>query len=72
MKREPIQSVIIGSAGYAPDSELLELEFVPTGAVYAYFHVPESIFRAFMGARSKGAFFNKRIRDHFQFQKLTE
>jgi len=32
---------------------------------YDYFGVPESVYNAFLEARSKGTFFNDRIRDRY-------
>jgi len=65
MQREPVQSISIQSAAYEPDSKTLEVEFLQSGAVYAYFDVPPDLFSAFRASRSKGRFFNRRIRNAF-------
>ena len=54
---------------YEPESRELVITFV-TGRVYAYADVPEDVYADFCTARSKGAFFNKRIRDQFRTTEL--
>ena len=39
MLREPVDSSVIASMGYAADRQILEIEF-RTGDVYRYFDVP--------------------------------
>ncbi|RAI39159.1 hypothetical protein CH341_26425 [Rhodoplanes roseus] len=59
-----MDSSAIRSARYDPAARVLEITFV-TGRVYAYLHVPETTYRDFLDAESKGRFFNERIRDAF-------
>ncbi len=47
---------------------ILTVRFLETGT-YDYFDVPEAVFRAFLEAPSKGAFFNARIRDRHRFRR---
>ncbi len=47
---------------------LLTVRFHETGT-YDYFDVPEAVFRAFLEAPSKGAFFNDAIRDRYRFRR---
>jgi 3-hydroxyisobutyrate dehydrogenase/2-hydroxy-3-oxopropionate reductase len=61
--RQAVVSTTVRSIGYRDGT--LEIEFV-SGNVYRYFDVPEGLFREFMGAPSKGTFFNERIRDRFR------
>lgn len=72
MQREPVNSISISSAAYAPDVQTLEVEFLHSGAVYAYFAVPEDLYRAFLASRSKGRFFNRRIRNVYPCVKVRE
>jgi len=64
MKRVPVRSTAIRSAAYDRDSSVLEIEFI-TRLVYQYQRVPRALFRALMAAKSKGRFFNEKIKDHF-------
>jgi hypothetical protein len=42
-----------------------------TGRIYEYFDVPVGIVGCFEDAESKGAFFNRHIRDHYDFREIT-
>lgn len=71
MKRQPIKSSSILTAGYewdgAKESGTLEIEFTST-AVYRYLAVPLEAWRAFLATDSKGGYFVARIRDRFKFE----
>lgn len=69
MRRDKVASSVISSVGYDPIESLLEIEFA-TGVVYHYLEVPDSVYRAFVAASSKGEYFNSIIRDHYD-QKLA-
>ena len=57
---------------YDPESRVLRVTFVPTGKRYAYRQVPHAIYDAFIHAFSKGTFFNRFIRDEFDFELVEE
>jgi hypothetical protein len=67
--REPVASSTIASVGYDEDCEVLEVEFV-SGAVYRYRGVREEVFDLFLAARSKGTYFNWRIRDAYPWEQV--
>ena len=58
MKRVPVDSISIASIGYAPERQVLELEFRESGEIYQYFDVPAEEHTAFLAADSKGAYLN--------------
>ncbi|WP_194411606.1 KTSC domain-containing protein [Microbacterium cremeum] len=62
MRRRHLDSSAIASAGYDPDTALLELEFT-SGEVYRYYAVPRAVYRGLLDADSAGRFFRDRIRD---------
>ena len=64
MKRQPLRSSVLQSAGYDPATAILELEFT-SGDVYRYFAVPPSVFRALVDDDSPGAYFNQNISDRY-------
>jgi hypothetical protein len=66
MKRVPVRSSVIRSAGYDCETATLEVEF-RTGLVYQYRPVPRAKFNALMKAESKGRYFNANIRDHYPY-----
>jgi hypothetical protein len=67
--RVVLDSSVLKQASYASD-ETLDLEF-RTGAVYRYFGVPCAVFENLILAPSKGACFNRNIRDNFCHQRLA-
>jgi hypothetical protein len=42
-----------------------------TGRVYVYAAVPQTVFDAFKAAPSRGVFFNREIRDHYDYREVT-
>jgi phosphoribosylpyrophosphate synthetase len=58
MSREPIDSSVIASMGYAAARRILEIEF-HSGDIYDYFDVPEQEYVAFRSAESKGTYLNQ-------------
>lgn len=62
-------STVIRSFDYHPANRALDVTFV-SGRAYRYADVPEPLAQAFSRARSKGRFFNDRIRDAFRFTRI--
>jgi hypothetical protein len=58
------------SIGYSRDHHILEVEF-RSGGVYRFFMVPEEIYDELLAATSKGAHFNRFIRDRFPCTRLA-
>jgi hypothetical protein len=48
----------------------LQVTFV-TGRRYVYEGVPPEVFEAFKAAFSKGSFFNREIRDRYQYREIV-
>ncbi|UYY58791.1 KTSC domain-containing protein [Sphingomonas sp. S2-65] len=59
-------SSVILSWRYDEAAQRLDIVFV-SGKHYSYHAVPPPIAREMQEARSKGRYFNQRIRDHFKF-----
>ena len=55
--------------GYSIEATL-ELEF-RSGAIYRYFAVPQAVFQELIAAESKGAYFNRHVRNRFRDQRLA-
>jgi KTSC domain len=62
MQRVSVDSSSIASIGYAPEQQVLELEFRQSGEVYQYFDVPAEEYTAFLGADSKGTYVNQQLK----------
>jgi hypothetical protein len=71
MKRLPVESTVLASVAYSQDQSLLEVEFCD-GTLYRFFDVPPACFDQLMASDSKGAYFNRNVRNHFRNQSLTE
>ena len=67
--RTAIASSLLAAMRYSSQATL-DLEF-RSGAVYRYFTVPRAIVDGLGAADSKGAYFNRHIKDRFPFQRLT-
>lgn len=61
MQRTPVESSVIQSVGYDPESSILEIQFF-NEAVYQYSHVPKDIYVALMSAKSHGNYFDAHIK----------
>jgi hypothetical protein len=71
MKRQPLRSSVLRSAGYDAETAVLELEFT-SGDVYRYFAVPPSVFQALLHDDSPGAYFNRQISTRYPTRQLYE
>ena len=58
-------------APVADQPQALDIEFT-TGRVYRYHDVPEELVQEMRRWLSKGAFFNRRVRDHYRHTRLPE
>jgi hypothetical protein len=63
-------STAIRNLFYDPAKRELWLTFV-SGRRYVYTDVPSEVFDAFKTASSRGAFFNREIRDRYTFREVT-
>ena len=70
MQRLPLESSSLASAAYDSVLHRLEVEF-RNGERYLFFRVPLGCYQQFMDSESKGAYFNRYIRNRFAFKHLT-
>ena len=68
-ERTAVDSSLLSSMGYSIEATL-ELEF-RSGAIYRYFAVPQAVFQQLIAAESKGAYFNRHVRNRFRYQRLA-
>jgi hypothetical protein len=68
--RVSLDSTTLAAAAYDDRREKLQLDF-RDGTRYAYSGVTADLYRALLCASSKGLFFNRYIRDHFPYAKLS-
>ena len=62
MQRVSVDPSSIASIGYAPEQQVLKLEFRQSGEVYQYFDVPAEEHAAFLAADSKGTYLNLQLK----------
>ena len=67
--RTAVVSSLLSSMAYSIEATL-DLEF-RSGAIYRYFAVPRAVVQALIAADSKGAYFNRHIRNRFRYQRLA-
>jgi len=64
MERKNIESTMIRSIGFDPESSILEIEFI-SGAIWQYFDFPESEWYEFENTESQGKYFNREILNQY-------
>jgi hypothetical protein len=72
MEMKKVESSNIEAIGW--EDEVLEIKF-KKGGLYRYSGVPELVWKAFVGADSKGKFFHGRIRPKqhdYKYEKVKE
>jgi len=67
---EAVQSRLLARIAYNYQRTILQLEF-HGGMVYQYFQVPHQTYQDLLQADSKGAYFNRRIRNVFRCARLA-
>jgi len=70
-RRWSLESALLASAAYCAHGAVLELEF-RDGACYRFFGVPAACFQQLLASDSKGAYFNRFIRNHFPYQRIGD
>ena len=64
------ESATMAAIAYDNDCEQLRLEF-RNDAAYQYFSVPVAVYQGLLQAPSKGSFFNRVIRGHFYYCRVS-
>ncbi len=70
MRRDPLSSTTVISAGYDLATQELELEF-RNGRVYRYRDVPSGAYEFLKRASSKGGFVNRMIEGKYPYEEVT-
>lgn len=65
-------STVIKEMRYDAARRILSIWFRPSGKHYDYFEVPAETYAGLKWSRSKGEFFNTRIRDRFPYREVEE
>jgi hypothetical protein len=65
IKRVPVESTALASAGYSKKLQALEIEF-RNGAIYRYLGVEPAVYDALLKAPSKARFYDQSIRHKYR------
>jgi len=65
-----VDSTSIEAIGYDLDDQELHVRFLQSGITYVYREVPDWVFQELKIADSMGSYFNRNIRQHYEFEKL--
>lgn len=64
-----VESSLLAAVGYSIHATLdLQLR---SGAIYRYFGVPRAVFEGLLAAESKGAYFNRNVRNRFPYRRMA-
>jgi hypothetical protein len=69
IRREPLSSSALATAGYSKRQHILEIEFC-NGAIYRYLDVPPSVYRDFMSAKSQARYYDWNIKGRYASLRL--
>jgi len=69
MERQFIESSMLKSIGYEPNSSTLEIEF-NSGEIWQYFDFPEALWYEFESSESKGKFFHREIKNQYNESRV--
>lgn len=70
MERQAVRSRDIALIGYDAQNQILEITF-RIGGVYHYAGVPEETYKNFLGAGSKGTFFEQKVKHSFSYRRIS-
>ena len=65
IKRVPVESTALATAGYSKKLRALEIEF-RNGAIYRYLEVEPDLYEALLKAPSKARFYDQNIRHRYR------
>jgi hypothetical protein len=69
MNRQSVSSSNIRSAGYEPETKILEIEF-RNGSIYQYLDVEAHIYQSLISAASHGQYFASTIKDNYRYLRV--
>jgi hypothetical protein len=70
MHRHAVNSSVIRTLGYDPQTSVMEVEF-RTGRVYHYSAIPAAVYDDLLRANSIGEYFNREIRPNYPYVEVT-
>ena len=70
MNRQTVESSLINSIGYDPESKILEVEFKKGGATYQYENVEVQKYEDLRDSFSIGRYFLNYIKPNYSYKKV--
>lgn len=65
-----LDSSSLQTVEYDSEREALQVTFRHTGRTYEYLAVPQTVYDDLLAAPSSGTWFNKHVRDNYQFREI--
>lgn len=69
MEKVPVQSQGIDWVAYDEKARILVVNF-GSSRTYRYLDVPPSVYAWLLRARSKGKYVNRRVKDHYRYERV--
>jgi len=69
IRREPLASTAVATAGYSKRLHIMEIEFY-NGAIYRYLDVPPTVYHEFLSAESKTQYYDWNIKGRYRSLRL--
>lgn len=69
-KMHGVESTSIEAIGYDEQTHELYVSFRESGRTYAYWEVERDVFEEFLGAASKGNYFNREIKGAYSYAQV--
>ena len=66
-----VDSSALSRVGYDKREHVLVAEFKDSGAIYAYYEVPESVYNELLDAESIGNYFYYNVRTSYTYERLN-
>ena len=70
VKMQRVDSSAISELGYSKEHSVLLIRFLESGQLYAYYDVPESVYRSLKSAKSIGGYFNERVKGQYEYKRV--
>lgn len=66
-----VESSALSRVGYSSANRVLVAEFKDSGAIYAYYDVPQSVYNSLISAESIGNYFYYNVRTSYDYERIN-
>lgn len=72
LRRIPVDSSMVSAVGYDDENDILYVEFLDTGNIYAYHNVPLKVFDGMLKSSSIGNYVRNEIISTYAYEKVKK